>query len=243
MQTGDIIRIINWKKFNPRNDVKNPSWFRIPNSIFDDSDFFSLNHGDKVFLIYLLCLASRKQSEEVRLNLDHATRLANFKSQEIDRAINQLCKFGFISVKIAANDEDAYANVTYTLRTRHAREEEKRKEEKRNKCEKPPAYSQEFEFFWQLYQREGVKGDKRKSFDDFKAMKLGRDDQELLKTAIKNYMQSTDSKYRKHFERFLKLDWRELGSINTVALLTRQELLDRGFDPDNINHPLLKLKE
>ena len=64
-----------------------------------------------------------------------------------------------------------------------------------------------------------------------------------LKTAIKNYMQSTDSKYRKHFERFLKLDWRELGSINTVALLTRQELLDRGFDPDNINHPLLKLKE
>ena len=102
-------------------------------------------------------------------------------------------------------------------------------------------YPENFSQVWKAY---GGKGDKVKARDIFLSQKLTDEEFNQLTQAITNYVaERSEKQYRKDFERFLQMDWREFCSINTVALLTRQELLDRGFDPDNINHPLLKLKE
>ena len=63
----DIVTILNWEKFNPRNDIKFHSWFRLQNTIFEDPDFFSLSHAEKLFWLYLLCSASKKRSAEIKI--------------------------------------------------------------------------------------------------------------------------------------------------------------------------------
>ena len=45
------VQVLNWKRFNPRSDVKTSSWFRMDHSILDSPDFIDFNwsytHGSQ----------------------------------------------------------------------------------------------------------------------------------------------------------------------------------------------------
>lgn len=68
-------------------------------------------------------------------------------------------------------------------------------------------YSKEFNELWEMY---GRRGDKKESFREYNHLGLQASELENLKTAIGNYVsENKDIQFRKHFQRFLKTDWRE----------------------------------
>ncbi len=85
-------------------------------------------------------------------------------------------------------------------------------------------YSPEFDQFWKDY---GRKGDKKLSYDVFKSLKITDVDFQTLKKAIEGYhRKQTDPKYRKDFENFLKMDWREyaVGGENGIHPKTQERM-------------------
>lgn len=69
-------------------------------------------------------------------------------------------------------------------------------------------YPPEFDLLWKEY---GRVGDKKEAYEQFKKLKLSESEMESLGQAIKVYCKKKpDPEFRKHFERFLKIDWRDL---------------------------------
>lgn len=57
------IEIKNWDKFNPRKDVKKPTWFRLENDWESDPDFYDYTAEQKLLWIHLLSSASREHGK------------------------------------------------------------------------------------------------------------------------------------------------------------------------------------
>lgn len=101
------------------------------------------------------------------------------------------------------------------------------KNKKENKKGKPPGirldYPQEFEELWNLY---GKRGDKKAALQEFKALQLSQNEQQDLKTATLNYSGRTEFKFRLHFYRFLKTDWREelqIAEVHSIGFTDQQK--------------------
>jgi hypothetical protein len=114
--TGDKIqlKIKNWDKFNPRKDVKQASWFRLQNTLFDDSDLFNLTTNELCFLVYLFCLASKKNTPTITLSLAHAKAIGRFDEQTIANSLSKLVESETIIISNTSS-----ARVTRTLRARN----------------------------------------------------------------------------------------------------------------------------
>lgn len=87
-------------------------------------------------------------------------------------------------------------------------------------------YPAEFEEVWSTY---GLKGDKKASLLEFESLNLSPEDRSNLKTAIRSYLIKTpDKKFRKDFERFLKMDWRQFIPVYNIAsgprILSKEEI-------------------
>lgn len=77
-------------------------------------------------------------------------------------------------------------------------------------------YPQEFDELWNSY---GRRGDKKQAYDEYSKLGLSPGELETLKLAITVYVRETpDLQYRKHFFRFLRIDWRELLKRDPNAL-------------------------
>lgn len=68
-------------------------------------------------------------------------------------------------------------------------------------------YPQVFTEAWEAY---GRRGDKKAAFEAYKALNLTEVERAKLTSAIETYCKDTEWKFRKHFCRFLKTDWREV---------------------------------
>lgn len=91
MLNGTIqLEILNWEKFNPRKDVKAVTWLRFQNSLFENPDFFEFDHSEICFWLYLLSIASRKQSAVISVNISHAVKIGRFQKEIIQSAIVKL---------------------------------------------------------------------------------------------------------------------------------------------------------
>jgi hypothetical protein len=106
------IEIINWERFNPRKDLTSTSWFRFQNNFFENHEFYSMNHAEICFWIYLLSLASKKQSSTIIVNSDHANRIGRFTEKQIKSSIKKLVELQCIVV--VCNE-----HVTSTSRGQH----------------------------------------------------------------------------------------------------------------------------
>jgi hypothetical protein len=109
------LELLNWDKYNPRKDLKATTWMRFQNSIYEDPQFFDFDHGEICFWIYLLCMASKKQSSTVIVNITHAERIGRFKKSTIDSCIEKLKHINCVT--------ERHAHVTSTLRARHTTNE------------------------------------------------------------------------------------------------------------------------
>ena len=86
-----VLIVLNWDKYNPRKDVKNPSWFRFEHGFFNHWQFYDFNAFDIRAWLYILCEASvRNEGGKVTVNLEHAHRVARIAEDELFTAIEKL---------------------------------------------------------------------------------------------------------------------------------------------------------
>ena len=96
-----IIEIINWEKYNPRKDIKASTWMRVQNSLFENHEFFDLTHSEICFWLYLMSIASKKQSGTVILVRSHAIAIGRFTDKVIDSSIQKLININCVSIRNA----------------------------------------------------------------------------------------------------------------------------------------------
>jgi hypothetical protein len=86
------LKIENWEKYNPRKDIKNPSWFAFSNRMIEDPDLYELSHGEFRAWVYCLSRASQKNSSVFEIDLRHAKRICNIDAEDFEQMIKKLDK-------------------------------------------------------------------------------------------------------------------------------------------------------
>ncbi len=106
------VGVCNWDKFNGRKDVKEPHWFRLNNNFLENPDFFGFTAEEKLVWIYLLSLASRKQSGSVTVNLVHAERVCDLPQESFLSGLEKLKEINCVSVDVTWTSRGRYVDVT-----------------------------------------------------------------------------------------------------------------------------------
>lgn len=110
------VTIKNWDAYKGRKDVEHNSWFRCSNRLLEDPDFFDWSSDEILAWLYVMSIASQKNSGEVAINLLHAERVCRIKQSVMRSAIAKLEGLGVIS----SESQESDADVTSTLRARYA---------------------------------------------------------------------------------------------------------------------------
>lgn len=93
------ITILKWDKYNPRKDIKHPSWFALSNRFLEDPDLFGFEPAELKAMLYLFCQASQKNSADVSINFQHAERVCQIKNKDLRSAIEKLSVIGSVRVR------------------------------------------------------------------------------------------------------------------------------------------------
>jgi len=112
------VRILNFERFNPRTDVKRPSWFRLDHGMIDDPEIYMLDDAEFRAWIYVLSMASKKNADGVvRIFFDHAHRACGVSKKAILGLVGKLEQLQVIPAHVTstnANVTDTNVNVTST---------------------------------------------------------------------------------------------------------------------------------
>lgn len=106
-----VVKIRSWEKYNKRKDIKRPHWFALSNTILEDPDLFNLTNGEMLAYIYILCQASKKQSDEISINLTHAQKVSNIKQSDMLNAIEKLNKLQILIDIRTESVQNPYGSV------------------------------------------------------------------------------------------------------------------------------------
>lgn len=112
----DIIEleVLNWGKYNPRKDVKHPSWFAMSNRVLENTDLFDFTADEFKAFVYILCQASQQGSSTIQLKPAHAHRVCGIVEGVLLNAIEKL-----ISAQICERtSRPRNAHVTQPVRPR-----------------------------------------------------------------------------------------------------------------------------
>lgn len=90
MQTEAKIEILNWEKYQFRKEVKNPSWFRLENRMWNDQQFFYFSAEERWVWVCLLSLASQKQSPTLSVNLEWLSQESRVGIKSITDSLQKL---------------------------------------------------------------------------------------------------------------------------------------------------------
>jgi hypothetical protein len=101
------ITIVNYDKYKGRTDVTHNSWFRLSNRFLEDPDFFDFMPEEKLVWIYILSIASQKNSAKISINLNHASRICSLKKVSIDSALEKLCQINCLSIDVTGAVRDS----------------------------------------------------------------------------------------------------------------------------------------
>lgn len=197
-----VVTIVNYEKYKGRKDVENNSWFRMSNRFLEDSDFFEFSHEEKLVWIYLLSLASQKNSARIHVSHQHAHQVCNISAKSINSSIEKLCKLGILKRERTRTLRGRYVDDTSTCST-------DRQTDITNKTNiTPEAF--DFAEIYSLYPRKEGKSDGLKIC---KREIKTKADFELLRSAVIRYREhcesaGTDKKFIKHFDSFMGR-WRD----------------------------------
>jgi hypothetical protein len=106
---GAWVRIRKFEEYKGRKDVTHNSWFRCSNRLLEDPDFYAFSSQELLVWIYILSLASQKDSGVVFVNFNHADRVCRLPKKCVLSALEKLYTFQIDP-----------ADVTETLRVRDA---------------------------------------------------------------------------------------------------------------------------
>jgi len=90
------VTVTNWEKYNPRKDIKHPTWFALSNRFLEDPEFFEFTPLELKACLYVFCQASQKNSPEVTIIPSHAKRVCDIDRVVLDRALQKLAEIGAV---------------------------------------------------------------------------------------------------------------------------------------------------
>lgn len=103
MQETEVV-ILNWEKFNPRKDVSNPSWFRLQNQMWNDSQFFTFTAEERWIWVCLLSIASQKNTSKLSFCLEWLALQTGVSNATIENALIKLERNGCVTSTLRARD-------------------------------------------------------------------------------------------------------------------------------------------
>jgi len=109
------VTILNWEKYQFRKEVKNPSWFRLENRMWNDQQFFYFSAEERWIWVCLLSLASQKQSATLVVNQDWLSQDARVGIPTISSALEKLKDNGCLEFTL----HERHAHVQVCDSTRH----------------------------------------------------------------------------------------------------------------------------
>lgn len=124
------IKIKNWAKHNPATRAKTHAWFKMSNDFFNDPDFYRASLEARMIWLFIMCSASRKTSDTIKLNTQMAADSLNVRIETVEFAIEELSHIGCLEIKEPSNIH-LRALQSKDGCTEERREEEIRREEKR----------------------------------------------------------------------------------------------------------------
>lgn len=199
------LKVLNWEKYNPRRDYKNPWWFALSNRLFEDPKFFDLSHPEIVVWIYILSQASQQKTSSVTINYAHANKICKISKALMTRAIGKFEKLSLIQIDKEICTESV--QNLYGICTAHYITLQNNTEQD------SIAQSDDFAEIYSLYPK---KVGKEKGRQVYKRDIKTKDDVELLRIAITNYKnylakERVEARYIKHFSSFMGCwrDWSE----------------------------------
>jgi len=119
------LRIVNFKKYNPRKESMRPSWFRLNQDFFENPKHFGLANTTKFLMIYLMCQASKVNGDHFELHIDHARHVLGFTEDVILKDIEKLYEFAFLESTRTSSHELAQCRALQD-RTEQNRTEQKK---------------------------------------------------------------------------------------------------------------------
>ena len=211
------ITILNWEKYNPRNDVKNGSWIRLEIDVCTGPSLFGLSIIERAVWIFLLtqCAKDRGTAEITPEWCAHNGFEANIVNGALEKLENKGClKAAYEHVTPAYVDvAPAYATNERTNERNVRTREETLSDESLvtdgkdvSKKEKPEEFDEvrkELERLYSLYplkkgKSRGMATLCRKQWDNAALCELEK--------AVRNYAKSRlgqDPKFTKHFSTFV----------------------------------------
>lgn len=91
------LSITNWEKYNPRRDIKRPSWFAMSNQMLRDPTMDGMSSDDIIVWIHCLSLASEQCDKNIVLDTKYLTVYRGCAESVQMCAIRKLCKIGFLT--------------------------------------------------------------------------------------------------------------------------------------------------
>jgi len=86
------VTILNWEKYQFRKEVKNPSWFRLENKFWNDSQVFYFSAEERWVWVCLLSIASQKQSPDISFSAEWFSQESRVGIVSIDSALEKLAR-------------------------------------------------------------------------------------------------------------------------------------------------------
>lgn len=92
------VEIVNWNKFNPRNDMKVMSWFRMSSELGHDQKLFGLRPDEKWVWIFLLCEAAKKTGSKFKTDLQYLAYYTRVDEKLITHTLDYLEEQNLIKI-------------------------------------------------------------------------------------------------------------------------------------------------
>ena len=222
------VKILKWEK-HQRKDVKRPTWFALDNSLVEDDEFFKFNHGEFKTWIYLLSKASKKQHNDIEVDLEAAERKSKIDPKDFKAALVKLKSLGIIEFHVTRASRGRRVDVTP-----QTNKQDKHNKTIHNTKEHVPPAELDFSEIYNLYPRKegGTAGLKK-----LKSMDVDQETFNRIKTAAIRYSNhcrknKTEPKFIKHFSTWVN-NWTDWDDVAAGSTITSSKNYDNERDTDH----------
>ncbi len=91
---GITITIPGFENYNGRKDIKKCSWLRLENAISTSEAMFGLDAAERYVFVEILCRASEKQQNRVRINVEYLAQRSGATPTQVCSALSKLLANG-----------------------------------------------------------------------------------------------------------------------------------------------------
>ena len=209
------ITFSNWEKYQPRKDIKSPTWVAVKNDFAINQNFHKFLKDEKLCFIYLLCEASKtNKNGMVIIDFDYHSELFKISIDTIKQTIEKLKDNGICTQSVRARTRSERTRALQTDSTDSTGQDKTNKQSSAIVANAPETVFNLDE----LYQLYPLKKGKSLGMEKLKRVIRSQKDFDDFKTAINKYTQDikskgTEPRYIKQFSTFVGSDkiqpWRD----------------------------------